>query len=117
MVEQGKGEQSGAKLSGAGQAGEGQVRQGQAKQGRGGGEEQKKGDQQRFPLSSSSSKLLRFFFGAIAPFTGIGGVPSDRLFFVCTQVKIAGSGEIGGFVPAFTEEKALSTLDVILENH
>ena len=58
-----------------------------------------------------------FFFRAIAPFTGIGGVPSDRLFFVCTQVKIAGSGEIGGFVPAFTEEKALSTLDVILENH
>ena len=81
------------------------------------GEEQEKGDQQRFPLSSSSSKLLRFFFRAIAPFTGIGGVPSDRLFFVCTQVKIAGSGEIGGFVPAFTEEKALSTLDVILENH
>ena len=45
------------------------MRQGQARQG-GGGEEQEKGDQQRFPLSSSSSKLLRFFPRAIAPFTG-----------------------------------------------
>ena len=88
-----------------------------ASEGRWRGEEQEKDDQQRFPLPSSSSKLLRFFFRVIAPFTGIGGVPSDRLFFVCTQVKIAGSGKIGGFVPAFTEEKALSTLDVILENH
>ena len=37
----------------------------------GGGEEHEKGDQQRFSLSSSSSKLLRFFPRAIAPFTGI----------------------------------------------
>ena len=97
-------------------ASEARASEARSRQGRG-EKKQEKGDQQRFPLSSSSSKLLRFFFGAIAPFTGIGGVPSDRLFFVCTQVKIAGSGEIGGFVPAFTEEKALSTLDVILENH
>ena len=35
------------------------------------GKEQRKGDQQRFPLSSSSSsKLYNFFPRAIAPFTG-----------------------------------------------
>ena len=36
-----------------------------------GGEEQEKGDQKRFPLSSTSlSKLYDFFLRAIAPFTG-----------------------------------------------
>ena len=58
---QGKGEWSGAKAS------EAWARQG------GGAEEQGKGDQQKFPLSSSSPKLLHFFPRAIAPFTGIVG--------------------------------------------
>ena len=35
-----------------------------------GGEEQEKGDQQRFSLSSSSSKLLRFFSKSDSSFTG-----------------------------------------------
>ena len=41
--------------------GQGHVSQGQARQGQG-DDEQEKGDQQRFPLSASSSKLLQFFF-------------------------------------------------------
>ena len=50
--------------------GEGKQGKGKGKQGKVEGEEQEKVDQQRFPLSSSSSKLLRLFLRAIAPFTG-----------------------------------------------
>ena len=43
---------------------------GKDKQGEVGGEEQEKGDQQKFSLSSSSSKLLRFFSKSDSSFTG-----------------------------------------------
>ena len=69
--ERGKGEWSGAKASGlrASGARESEARVSKARLR---AEEQEKADQQRFPLSSSSSssKLLQFFPRAIAPFTG-----------------------------------------------
>ena len=62
---QGKGEWSGAKVSGVRASGASEAR---ASKARWRGEEQEKGDHQRFPLSSSS---YDFFPRAIAPFTGI----------------------------------------------
>ena len=59
--EWGKGEWSWAKASGIWASGA-RVSEASASEARSRGEEQGKGDQQRFPLSSSSSsKLLRFF--------------------------------------------------------
>ena len=56
----GKGEWSGAKASGL-RASRARAIEARASEARWRGEEQGKGDQQRFPLSSSLSKLLRFF--------------------------------------------------------
>ena len=56
----GKGEWSGAKASGL-RASRERASEARASEARWRGEEQEKGDEQRFPLPSSSSKLLRFF--------------------------------------------------------
>ena len=58
--ERGKGELSGAKASGL-RASRAKATEAMASEARLRGEEQEKGAQQRFPLPSSSSKLLRFF--------------------------------------------------------
>ena len=58
-----------------------------------GGEEQEKGDQQKFPFSSSSSKLLRFFSKSDSSFTGNRWGPS-------------GGGPLGG--PSVPENGKLS---------
>ena len=63
---QGKGEWSRAKASGVRASGA-RASEVRASKARWRGEEQEKGDQPSFPLSSLSSKLLRFFFKSDIP--------------------------------------------------
>ena len=76
LAEQGKGEWGKGKWSGVKaiwvRASGARANEARASKARLRGEEQEKSDQQRLPLSSSSSKLIQFFFPTvIAPFTGI----------------------------------------------